>query len=387
MTAQSLPIESFVRLAKPELQGLLDALVAAGYRTIGPRLKEGAIVWDDLRHVGELPTGWTDLQQGGSYRLVEGGGQEHFGYSAGPDSLKRFLFPPREDVLECRREGEQWRFETPRWSAPPLAAIGLRACDLRALAIQDRVFLDGHYVDDAYQRRRLGLFVLAVNCSRAAATCFCHSMGCGPGVSGGFDVALTELEDWFILEIGTERGGQIAAAGNWAPCSMAQIDAAREVTRKLRDELQQRRPGPGPDGVPQGRQLDLVGLRELLLNNLEHPRWEQAAERCLACGNCTMVCPTCFCSTVQEVSDLRGDNVVRQRGWSSCFTSEHSYMNSGAVRKSTASRYRQWLTHKLATWHDQFGESGCVGCGRCIAWCPVGIDLTEEVAALRESAP
>jgi ferredoxin len=97
-----------------------------------------------------------------------------------------------------------------------------------------------------------------------------------------------------------------------------------------------------------------------------------------------MVCPTCFCSTVSEVSDLAGDHVERHRQWDSCFNLEFTYMNGGMVRDNTRNRYRQWLTHKLATWIDQFGSSGCVGCGRCIAWCPVGIDLTEEVSAIRE---
>jgi ferredoxin len=141
--------------------------------------------------------------------------------------------------------------------------------------------------------------------------------------------------------------------------------------------------GERPSEQPRGRHLETAGIRELLLDNLEHPRWQTVAERCLSCANCTMVCPTCFCSSVEEVSDLTGDHVVRERSWASCFTAEHSYMNTGAVRKSTASQYRQWLTHKLATWHDQFETSGCVGCGRCITWCPVGIDLTEEVAAIR----
>ena len=131
------------------------------------------------------------------------------------------------------------------------------------------------------------------------------------------------------------------------------------------------------------RSLDTHDIRDLLLGNLDHARWEEVGQRCLACANCTMVCPTCFCSTVQDVTDLTGDHVTRERFWESCFTAEHSYMNCGTVHKSISSRYRQWLTHKLASWHDQFDTSGCTGCGRCITWCPVGIDLTEEVSAIR----
>ncbi len=130
--------------------------------------------------------------------------------------------------------------------------------------------------------------------------------------------------------------------------------------------------------------MDTENLRDLLLSNLEHPRWDDVAQRCLSCTNCTMVCPTCFCASVSEVSDLTGDQVQRVRQWESCFNIDFSYTAGGTVRGDTRSRYRQWLTHKLASWHDQFETSGCVGCGRCITWCPVGIDLTEEVAAIRD---
>jgi Fe-S-cluster-containing hydrogenase component 2 len=117
--------------------------------------------------------------------------------------------------------------------------------------------------------------------------------------------------------------------------------------------------------------------------NLEHPRWDDVAERCLSCTNCTLVCPTCFCFAVEDVNSLDGERAERTQRWDSCFTLGHSMLHgAGSVRGDTRSRYRQWLTHKLSTWWDQFDESGCVGCGRCISWCPAGIDLTEEVAAI-----
>ena len=136
-----------------------------------------------------------------------------------------------------------------------------------------------------------------------------------------------------------------------------------------------------------GRSLDQEGLKELLYENRNHPRWDDVADRCLSCANCTMVCPTCFCTTVEDSTDLTGDTAERVRRWDSCFTMDFSYIHGGAVRKSVKSRYRQWMTHKLGTWQDQFGSSGCVGCGRCITWCPVGIDITEEVAAMRNEQP
>ena len=131
-----------------------------------------------------------------------------------------------------------------------------------------------------------------------------------------------------------------------------------------------------------GRELETDGLRELLERNREHPRWDEVSERCLTCGNCTMVCPTCFCTSVEDVTDLTGEEAERWREWDSCFSLDFSYVVGGSVRSSSRSRYRQWMTHKLGTWWDQFGSSGCVGCGRCITWCPVGIDVTEELANL-----
>ena len=134
-----------------------------------------------------------------------------------------------------------------------------------------------------------------------------------------------------------------------------------------------------------GRTLDVTDIRDLLARNLENERWDDVATRCLTCGNCTLVCPTCFCLTVEDHTDLTGDHSERTRLWDSCFTLDHSYIHGGSIRPSGRSRYRQWLTHKFGTWHDQFGSSGCVGCGRCIAWCPVGIDVTEELTAIRAS--
>ncbi|MFV2065947.1 MAG: 4Fe-4S dicluster domain-containing protein, partial [Pirellulales bacterium] len=185
--------------------------------------------------------------------------------------------------------------------------------------------------------------------------------------------------------VGSERGAEPLESAAWRPCTIAEIDEARKLPRTLEKTMRQRRDEvPSKDDTaPRGRFLDTSDLRDLLMDNLEHARWDAVASRCLACANCTMVCPTCFCSSVQEVTDLTGDTFRRERSWDSCFTSDHSTMNTGVVRNTTRARYRQWLTHKLATWNDQFGTSGCVGCGRCITWCPVAIDLTEEVAAIR----
>ncbi|MEQ8789622.1 MAG: 4Fe-4S dicluster domain-containing protein [Pirellulaceae bacterium] len=388
MPARTLPLGCSVVLAKDELQTLIDRLRQRGYRTVAPQVADGAIIYDDLDRIDRLPLGMLDEQDGGRYRLRRDANAGYFDYVVGPNSLKNYVFPPREPLLEAQRKDGQWEMQTIEPPAERLAVIGVRSCDLHALAVQDRVFLEGPYVDPAYKARRERLLLVAVNCRRAAATCFCHSMKTGPAVKSGFDLALTELEDSFVVEVGSERGGEILAECDWIPATSQQAQQAQETPRRLARQMAERATAAeeGANRSSAQRSLDTKDIRDLLLGNLEHPRWQEVAERCLACGNCTLVCPTCFCSVVEEVSDLTGDHVTRERSWASCFTADHSYMNSGAVHKSTASRYRQWLTHKLASWIDQFDVSGCVGCGRCITWCPVGIDLTEEVAAIREEA-
>jgi ferredoxin len=354
------------------LPALLEALSADGYTVVGPTLQQGAIVYDRIRQVDDLPRGWTDEQEPGRYRLLRRDDEAYFGYVVGPHSWKKYLFPPWQTVLRARASGEGWQFEVPPVDPPRLALLGVRACELAALAIQDRVFCEGPAADPWYQLQRERLFLVAVNCTQAAATCFCVSMGTGPRCQTGFDLALTEIDTGLVLEVGSAKGQALASRLPLRPATPA--DEAQAEARRAR-------------ACQQSRKIDREAVHDLLLAHLQHPRWQEVAQRCLACANCTLVCPTCFCSSVEEVSDLTGQAIERQRRWDSCFHLDFSYLSGGVVRSQIAARYRQWLTHKLATWIDQFGTSGCVGCGRCITWCPVGIDVTEEVAAIAASPP
>jgi sulfhydrogenase subunit beta (sulfur reductase) len=351
----------------------LDELVAVlqqrGYRVIGPRARDGAIVYDDITGAGDLPIGLGDEQDAGSYRLIRRADDARFGYAVGPHSWKQFLQPPHVRLWQAQRDGAP---EAEPGPDRPLAFVGVRACDRHAIEIQDRVLLGGRYTDDDYAARRDGAFVVAVDCADPAGTCFCVSMDTGPGVDDGFDLALTELLDGehrFLVRVGSERGAEVLSEVSCRDAQAEERSTREHIVAHAAERM--------------GRELDTTGLRELLQDALEHPRWDEVAERCLTCGNCTMVCPTCFCTTVEDVTDVRGEHAERWRSWDTCFSLDHSYMHGGSVRAGGRSRYRQWLTHKLGTWWDQFGTSGCVGCGRCIAWCPVGIDITEEAAALR----
>ncbi len=364
-----------VILEAADLDRLIGALRAREYRVVGPVLRDGAIVYDDLESAADLPRGWTDEQEAGHYRIKRRDDDAYFGYNVGPQSWKQFLFPPRHRLwtAEASADGLTLREEPPE--PQKLAFLGIRACELRALFIQDKVFLGSGFVDPVYQPRREDVFLIAVHCGQAGATCFCVSMEAGPRAESGFDLALAELRDdgapYFVAESGSDRGAELLDTLAAPPAQPRHRDAVDALVENTARQM--------------GRTLDTTGIQALLQDNLNHPQWEDVANRCLTCANCTLVCPTCFCSTVEDVTDLTGEHAERWRRWDSCFTLDFTYMNHGYTRQTTTGRYRQWMTHKLSTWHDQFGTSGCVGCGRCITWCPVGIDITEETRAIRDN--
>ncbi len=358
---------------RDSLDALLAVLRQRGFTVVGPTIRDQAIVYDEVSSIADLPEGWTDEQDGGTYRLRRRDDQALFGYVVGPRSWKHFLHPPKLTLFRARQEGGEMEISEPPDDPPSYAFLGVRSCDLHAIAVQDRVLMEGAHPDPHYTARRQGIFTIAINCGEAGGTCFCVSMDTGPRAESGFDLALTEVLDGdghrFVVEVGTERGAEVMAEVASSPASEEDQRAPDAAAERAASQM--------------GREIETEGLKELLYENYEHPRWDEVSERCLTCGNCTMVCPTCFCTTVEDVTDLAGTETQRERSWDSCFTMDFSYVHGGSVRSTPRSRYRQWMTHKLATWWDQFGTTGCVGCGRCITWCPVAIDITEEAAAIR----
>ncbi|HTV55084.1 MAG TPA: 4Fe-4S dicluster domain-containing protein [Terriglobia bacterium] len=353
----------------------MGVLREKGYQVLGPRMRDGAIVYDELNSAADLPAGWTDEQDGGTYRLRKRNDEAVFGYAVGPHSWKKFLHPPLVRLWSASRQNQKLEVAQDQQPTPKRAFIGVRSCELHAIAIQDRVFLEGPYRDPFYNRRRESIFVVAVNCGQAGGTCFCVSMQTGPKATHGFDLSLTEVLEngrhYFVVETGSVAGAEVLAKLPQRPADERETARAEEVVMNTAAHM--------------GRTMDVTDIKELLYRNYDHPRWDNVAARCLTCGNCTMVCPTCFCTTVEDTTDLSGQHAERWQKWDSCFTMDFSYIHGGSIRATSKARYRQWMTHKLATWIDQFGTSGCVGCGRCITWCPVGIDLTEETKAIRQT--
>jgi ferredoxin len=361
-------------LDRPGIDRLIETLCERGFRVLGPTVRDEVIVYDEVTSTTDFPVGLRDEQEAGTYRLVRRDDEALFGYVVGPRSPKSFLHPPEVVVWSGERTEDGFRGHEPE-PAPKYAFVGVRPCELAAVAVQDEVFMPDGRRDRVYAERRADAFFVAVNCVEPGGTCFCASMGTGPRATAGYDIALTEVlgggRHVFVAESGSDEGAAVLDALEGAAADDALVAGAEALLRAAAGKM--------------GRTLDTDGLRELLLRNLESKEWDRIAGRCLTCANCTLVCPTCFCATVEDTTDLSGDTASRTRRWDSCFNEEFSYIFGGPLRPSPDARYRQWMTHKLATWWDQFGTSGCVGCGRCITWCPVGIDITAEAAAIRAS--
>ncbi len=359
---------------KDTVESLLTLLKEQKFKTIGPTVRDNAIIYDELEKISDLPVGITDIHEAGSYRLKERDDKALFGYNVGPFSFKKYLFPPRLTILKTKRVDGKISIIKENESVEKLAFFGVKPCELQAILIQDKIFIEGEYIDNYYKEQRDKLFIVTTNCTEAGSSCFCTSTDSGPESKNGFDISITELHDEkqhnFIIEAGSKAGLKILKE---LPVSVPTDNEIKSAAQKLESAAKN-----------MGKTLVTKNLKEMLLENLNHPHWEDIAKRCLSCGNCTMVCPTCFCSNIEDFTSLSGEDNERIRTWDSCFSMEYSYIHGGAVRATIKSRYRQWMTHKLASWQEQFDTLGCVGCGRCIVWCPVGIDITEETKKMHE---
>ncbi|PSL12049.1 4Fe-4S dicluster protein [Marinobacterium halophilum] len=355
-------------LPRHSLSHLFDLLQQHGYRLVGPQVIDGAILYRPLTAVDQLPSGTEQVQQPGQYRLIQTDSSRRFSWANGPQALKPLTFTPRETLWrsQLHEDGSLSFHETPE-PATPTAVIGVRGCDLAALALQDQHFADDPY----YRQQRDALLLIAVDCSHPADTCFCASTGDGPDAKAGHDLALTELDDGFLIRAGSERGKNLMTA---LPLTAASHASHQQAETQYRRASQQQRQLPTFDPA----QLIHLG---------GHPAWDAVADACLSCGNCTSVCPSCFCFSESEVPELDGTASSHQRQWDSCFSEGHSYIHGHRFRPDTKGRYRQWLTHKFGSWVEQYGRSGCTGCGRCISWCPVGIDPLQVLAQLGDEPP
>ena len=358
-------------LERDNFPALLELLSQKGYDLYGPTIDNDNIIYDQIQTIEDLPIGWEDHQDAGSYRLKKGNKKALFGYTVGSHSWKKFFHPAKERLWEATADGGRFTISIPEGDTDKLALIGVRPCELQAMIIQDKVFMEGSFIDPLYQHRRKNAFIVAVNCTQPGGTCFCASMKTGPKALSGFDLSLTEIiesdKHYFTIEAGSKRGEKILNKLPTREAGQVEIETVDKALERSAKNM--------------GRTLNTDRIKDLLYEKFDNSHWGKIAERCLTCGNCTMVCPTCFCANIEDTTDLTGQQAERWSSWDSCFITDYSYIHGGSIRTSATSRYRQWMMHKLSYWVDQFGTFGCVGCGRCITWCPAGIDITEEANA------
>jgi ferredoxin len=370
MPSERLPeIGSTITIQKPAFNTLLAHLKSEGFLPIGPRVKNETLVYESIERLEDLPQGYSTIQKPGYFRLLRQKHNRYFDVIPGAHSWKQFLFPSRVELFALHKNGHGWQMDSEIAETPSYAFIGVRACELAAIQIQDNIFMRSDFTDPIYRTRRQRVFIVSVNCTHPADTCFCTSMKTGPRVRENFDLNLTELDDVFVLTIGSELARRIMTG---IPFEDASSYVLTNVEHKLSHAEQQIR-----------RELDTNDLPELILEHLDHSYWNEIGKRCLSCANCTQVCPTCFCWDTSDEMSLDGNATKRTRIWDSCFNPGYSHQAGGNTRPTIYSRYRQWLSHKLGTWQQQYGTLGCIGCGRCITWCPAEIDITEEITNLR----
>ena len=286
---------------------------------------------------------------------------------------KKF-FHRREDLVEYEAGGG---FKVPELDLErPILLLGVHACDLNAILRQDRLF-SSEYVDPYYLRRRESSAIVALTCTDVGENCFCASLGTGPTIEEGYDLLLTDLGGSYLVEVGTDRGREMIQGLALRDASGADL---AEKERRVKEVLAKFK-----------KSIRMEGLAELASNSPDHEVWTLIGEKgglagcfpCLSCGNCSMVCPTCYCYEVADIPDLSFEAGVRSRELDSCQVLEYAAVALGGnFRSDRKSRVRHWMMCKFGAAGGQINSS-CVGCGRCIRSCPAHIDLTEVAKSLR----
>ena len=352
------------RSLSPEgIRSLLALLREDGFRIVAPSHTGGTVTLAEIADPDELAVGLALEAGPGRTRVISSPAM--FGSIGGPESMKRWQHPAQKLIWQGERGKEGFTGSAVvEESAGPVAFFGVRACDLAGARVLAKAV-----------RRPLGEqdLVISLRCTSSAPTCFCTTMGTGPDVAPeAADLILTEVlepKHRFIATAASDRGSALLARVDAKPATEADVKAADQLVAAVAASM--------------AKAFDPQEAR-MVLDRPTTSGWEEVGARCMACGNCTAVCPTCFCVTVVDRTDPAATKAERIMKWDSCYTPGFSEMHGGPVRSQISSRYRQWVSHKVSWWWEQFGTAGCVGCGRCIVWCPVGIDIRKEVAAAIE---
>lgn len=293
--------------------------------------------------------------------------------------IKAFLIPPRERVASY------WTEEEAPFQPQQFSLVGLRNCDLLALKYLDQVFLGGVCEDPFYKARREAAFLVSVDCLAPQDTCFCTRVGGRPYATAGFDINLVPMNSGFVVEAGSADGEEVLARlSNWLHAVGDEILEEMNQQRERMVQSLERSTGDLPDA-------------ETFVTKLSgkegHVSWEAWAAKCVECGACTSVCPTCHCyylldTPISPAAEKAGA-FVKVRTWDSCLFAEYARMAGMGFKLTPRPRLRSRLSnrvlHKYVYSFDQYGMCGCLGCGRCDEACLGGIDLREMIAAVGET--
>ncbi len=290
-----------------------------------------------------------------------------FGYDTTILPPKKFLTPPLETLLKFKRSKNE---AEPVFDNTPIALFGLHPCDIKAIKHLDQAFSENNNYDRHYLNKREKSLIIGLEC-QPYDYCFCSSVG-STSAKDGFDIMLVPVDNGYLAEIGTEKGeGIVRKLG-----AKKAEDSAFKKAEGFRKEKEKKI-------VRKFHKVDATTVKDLLQKSWDHKHWKELEERCLACGSCNLVCPTCFCFDVQDEVDLTLDNGERKRIWDGCMLVDFAKVGSGEnFREHRSQRIRHRMNRKLNYLHDRFSSPTCVGCGRCVRACTVKIDPVEIVNEL-----
>jgi sulfhydrogenase subunit beta (sulfur reductase) len=274
---------------------------------------------------------------------------------------KDALFPHTEKMYSYKVSNQEVTDLTVHNEGDQQVIFGLRPCDMQSIKCMDDVFLTKTFVDEYYKNKRDKLVTVCIGCTKTAPTCFCDSMGLNPSQHEAADVQMYDLGDFYGVEAQTEAGEKLVA--------------------KWQNLL-----GEGEVTVPQVActlKVDMTGVPQKLAKMFESEIWKNFSRKCIGCGTCTYICPTCYCFDIDVKN--KGNEGYRFRCWDSCMFSEYTRMAGGHnPRPSKKERIRNRFLHKLEYFNERYGKNLCVGCGRCVAKCPVNVDITLFIDQLKE---
>lgn len=292
-------------------------------------------------------------------------------YSNTKLASKEILFPQTEVLFTVKKKDGKTVIEKPKPIEKDWVVFGVRPCDAKGLENSFKVFASGAHKDRAYLEKREKSIVIGYACESPLSTCFCTSVGGSPSGREGMDILFTDIGDKYLVEIITQRGESLMeqASGAKQP-SKEDLAAAQNIWDTAEKSIKEI--------------LNLEGLEEKLDTMFDDPIWDEISQKCIGCGTCAYLCPTCLCFDIQDEETPEG--IKRIRTWDTCQFPIFTLHTSGHnPRPSSKERVRQRIMHKFCYFPQEYGHTSCVGCGRCIRECPVGYDIREVLVKLEET--